>query len=461
MARGAVKNDFAIKPARPAGAADKLIEIGETPKGAKRPVPKDPFKVWDQYYASHDDSPAKVQQTLDGLPEANKNRESEAVIKGYLKHHSGRAEPWMYELLGKIAVERSSYWIAHFKKKDETPGDLLQWIIPLRAEKKMLDVEAVLRGYLTQRIQRAEPWMYEMLAATVEERKGPPQEIRTYLGYAAFKAIQKGANDNLLSCAALLVKFGIYDKVGPPGKETTAGELIDRLIRSVPHRFEPLSLSVELANRTKDPRRMGDTIDTLLSLGWPNVDDAVRSEARKQVDAMAKELRSDGRIEEADALFARLAPSLSRDVHISLRWEGVDDIDLVVDEPLGATCSLLKNPRTILGGAIIANGFGKHPEEIYVCPRGFPGKYTIRVDKIFQPNNPAKVANLEVVTHEGTAEEKRETFEIDLTKPKPVVVELKGGRRKEPLPFVAPPRQEPLVVPGDAPKGQPPQPKPR
>ena len=36
-------------------------------------------------------------------------------------------------------------------------------------------------------------------------------------------------------------------------------------------------------------------------------------------------------------------------------------------------------PRTVFGGALIKNGYGSHPEEIYVCPRGFNGKYTIRV----------------------------------------------------------------------------------
>ena len=40
-------------------------------------------------------------------------------------------------------------------------------------------------------------------------------------------------------------------------------------------------------------------------------------------------------------------------------------------------------PRTVFGGALIKNGYGIHPEEIYVCPRGFNGKYTIRVSNIW------------------------------------------------------------------------------
>ena len=34
---------------------------------------------------------------------------------------------------------------------------------------------------------------------------------------------------------------------------------------------------------------------------------------------------------------------------------------------------------------------GKHPEEVYVCPRGFDGDYTIRIDSIY--NNEKKPAS--------------------------------------------------------------------
>jgi hypothetical protein len=386
--------------------------------------------------------------------------ELEAAIKGYLKNRGGRAEPWMFETLARILKDRMAYWDNHFKLNKETAGEVLQKV-SMRDRKKTLDIEAILRTYIPKYPQNSEPWMYEMVAAMMEDRHGPPEEIRTYLGYAAYLSMQKGVPDNILSTAALLVKYGAFDKIGPPGYETSAGVMIDRLIKMVPHRFEPLSLSVELANRTKDPKRLGDAIDALLSLGWPGMDEPARKEASRQIENMAKTLREDGRNMEADALLARLRESKTRDLYIALRWEGIDDLDLIVDESLGATCQLYKNPRSILGGAIVTNGYGKHPEEIYVCPRAFDGKYTIRVDPVFQPAVPAKEATLEVITHEGTPEEKIQTFKIDLLKPQPVVIELKGGRRKEAMPFVAPPRREPLIVPVDTSKVQTPPAKPR
>jgi hypothetical protein len=449
-----------VRPAVPGPEKDLIkIEAGPAAKKGKHGNP-DPFKFWDDYYSVHNETPEQFREKLDPLLKENKNHEVEAAVRGYLKHHGNQAEQWMYDALGKILPERTKHWNDHFQKHNEVPGDVLLQVTLLRNENKTLDIEALLRGYLTQRVKNSEAWMYEMLAATIEDRKGPREEIRTYLGYAAFRATQQGIPTTLLSTTAMLVKTGIFDKVGPPGHETTVGEMLDDLIKKIPHRFEPLSLSVELANRTKDPKRMADTMEALLSLGWPGIDEPARKEATRQVDNMARTLREDGRSAEADSLLARFRESKTRDLYIALRWEGVDDIDLIVDESLGATCQLVKNPRSILGGAIVTNGYGKHPEEIYVCPRAFDGKYTIRVDPVFQPDNPAKEATLEVITHEGTPDEKVQTFKIDLTKPQPVVIELKGGRRKEAMPFVAPPRQQPLIVPV-APKGENPAPKPK
>jgi hypothetical protein len=289
--------------------------------------------------------------------------------------------------------------------------------------------------------------MYEALAVAIEQRKGSPDEVRTLLGYGAFKAMQTQLPDQLLSIASLLILRGIYDKVGPAGHQTSAGDLIDLVAKKVRHRAEPLLMSVDLAARTKDPKRMGDAIESLLSLGWPGVDEQVRRGAREQVEKLAKALREDGRAAEADALLARLPSALARDVYVRLSWEGKDDLDLLVDEPLGVTAQLFKTPRTIFGGAIVTNGYGSHPEEVYVAPRAFDGTYTVRVEPIFRPDSPAKEAQLEIVTHEGTPEEKRERHTINLDNPKPVKFKLDGGRRKEVLPLAPAPPKPPTLIP--------------
>ncbi len=340
------------------------------------------------------------------------------------------------------------FWDDYFAKHDESPKDLLETIYLLRQEKKDMDVEACLRGYLSHataksttgkpRKAEATTWMYLMLAVAIENRKGSADEIKTILGFAAFVAARsKNPNDDLLSVADTLHRRGIYDKIGPA--KLSAGDMIDQVTKAVPHRIEPLVLSVMVAQKTKDPVRMTSAMERILSLGWPGNDEQLRRDVRTQVDALAKSLKEEGRTKESEALLAKLNDEMTRDVYIRLSWEGVDDIDLIVDEPLGATAQLFKTPRTILGGAIVTNGFGKHPQEIYVCPRAFTGTYTVRIDKIFQPEkNPAHVANLEIITHEGMPDEKRENRVINLDKPEPYVFKLENGRRKEVLPYMAP-----------------------
>ncbi|MCA1686217.1 MAG: hypothetical protein LC745_09610, partial [Planctomycetia bacterium] len=154
----------------------------------------------------------------------------------------------------------------------------------------------------------------------------------------------------------------------------------------------------------------------------------------------AKTLREEGRGEEADAMLARLPGAEARDLFIRLSWLGDAGLDLVVEEPLGATARYI-TPRTVFGGSIVKDGYGSHPEEVYVCPRGFDGVYTVRVETTYNnPEKPALTATLEIITHEGTPREHKETHTIKLgdTPPAPVKVTLKGGRRQKALPFLAP-----------------------
>ena len=224
---------------------------------------------------------------------------------------------------------------------------------------------------------------------------------------------------------------GYYERIGP---------LLDEAAAKVPHRSEPLVMSINLARKIKDPKRMGDSIDRLLALGWPGNDDYFRLRGRKQAEELAGKLREEARGKEADELLARLPAAEARDLFIRLTWDGDADYDLVIQEPLGAVAQVAM-PRTVFGGSIIKNGYGNHPEEIYVCPRGFNGDYTVRITTIYtNPDKPPTRLTLETITHEGTAEERKPTHTLvpDDPQAKPVVVHLAGGRRKTVLPFLSP-----------------------
>ncbi|HEX8202217.1 MAG TPA: hypothetical protein VF590_17200 [Isosphaeraceae bacterium] len=322
-----------------------------------------------------------------------------------------------------------AFWDRFYTTHDESPAELLEKIALLRREGKLQDVEAILRGFLRFHSPAAEAWMYELLAVAVEFNGGEAADVRQALTYAAQLADKGNVPDNLVTIADLLYLRGYFDQAAP---------LLDRAMEAIPHRVEPLLMSMNLAEKTKDPRRMGDAVGRLLALGWPGRDEPLRAEARRRARALAEALRRDGRSVEADDLLGRLAEAEPRDLYVRLTWTGFADLDLVVDEPLGATARY-ESPRTVFGGAIVKNGRGKDPEEIYSCPRGFDGAYTIRVEAVVDdPDRPASEAHLEIITHQGTPAETRQARTIVLAKPEPVVVRLVGGRRTAVLPFVAP-----------------------
>jgi hypothetical protein len=301
----------------------------------------------------------------------------------------------------------------------------------LNQSQKFVDVHAALMGYLTQRPKNAEPWMYEALAMAIEMIHGKPEDIKVALNYAADLAQRTHNPNHLVSVADKMLLKGYYDRVGV---------LLDEAAAKVPHRAEPLWMSVLLAQKKKDPKRMADSIEGLLSLGWPGNDDYARTEARNQVEKLATTLREEQRNAEADALLARLPEAEARDVFIRLTWDGDANYDMIVQEPLGAFAQYT-TPRTVFGGSIIKDGYGKHPEEVYVCPRGFDGEYTVRISMVYNdPKQPPTRLTLETITHEGTPAEKKETRMLRPDDPQasPMVVTLKGGRRKHVLPFVDP-----------------------
>lgn len=324
-----------------------------------------------------------------------------------------------------------AYWNEYFRKHDESSTQLRETLALLNRSGKFSEVHAALRGYLTQRPKNRESWMYVAYAIATEEVKGRPEDVKTSLNYAADMALRSHNPNDLVRAADQLFIRGHFDRVG---------KLLDEAAAKVPHRAEPLVMSINLAQKTRDPKRMAESVDRLLSLGWPGNDSYFRLEARKQTEELAATLREEQRTDEAATLLASLPAAEARDVFIRLTWDGDADFDLIVQEPLGAQAQY-SMPRTVFGGSILKNGYGKNAEETYACPRGFDGDYTVRIQTVYtNPQKPPTRLTLEAITHEGTPEEHKQTVRLvpDDPKAKPVVVHLSGGRRKTVLPFLSP-----------------------
>ncbi|HZW33062.1 MAG TPA: hypothetical protein VFF52_20265 [Isosphaeraceae bacterium] len=326
-----------------------------------------------------------------------------------------------------------TFWTNYFRTKDPRktePDRLRETVRLLNLNGKSRDVHAALYGYLANHPNDAEPWMYEALALAIEMNQGLPADVKKALNYAADLAQRTHNPNDLVSVADKLLLKGYFERVGA---------LLDEAAAKVPHRSEPLAMSIILAGKTKDPRRMAGSIERLLALGWPGQDDYFRAWSRNQSDLLAQALREEGRGSEADTLLAKVADAEARDVYIRLSWDGDADFDLGVKEPLGVTASY-QIPRTVFGGSVVKNGYGSHPEEVYVCPRAFDGDYEVRINTIYtNPSKPVTGLTLETITHEGTDHEQKQVVHLAPDRLyKPVVVHLSGGRRKTVLPYINP-----------------------
>jgi hypothetical protein len=330
-------------------------------------------------------------------------------------------------------VDPFKFYLSYYHSRDKDrldPEKRRKKLAGLNRLRKPREVHAAILGYLKNAAYHRvaiEPFMYEALALALKMDNGTDADVKKSLEYAADLAQDTHNPNHLVSVADLLYEKGHFGRVGA---------LLDEAMPKIPHRFEPIVMSINLAQKTKDPVRMADSIERLLSLGWAGRDEFFRIESGNQVDQLVKHLRAENKGAEADLLQKKLEESMSRDVLVRLTWDGYADFDLSVEEPGGVTTTSYETPRTVFGGALIKNGYGTHPEEIYVCPRAFGGKYTIRVASIWaDPKQPVTRLTLEVITHDGTPAEKKEKRSL---KPgaenPPTPFTVSDGRRKQLLP---------------------------
>ncbi len=307
------------------------------------------------------------------------------------------------------------FWSEYYRKHDESAEQLRETLGLLNISGKFTDVHAALLGYLNHRgSKNRESWMYVALAIAVEELKGKPEDVKLALDYAA-------------DAAHALTTPPTWS--GPP----TPCSCADTTPASGPCWTRPPPRSPIAASRWSCPSTWPKK--PRIPSGWPTPSTACSRWAGPTATStsaarpasrpkLAAKLREDGRGDEADALLARLPAAEARDLFIRLTWDGDADFDLLVEEPLGATAQVAM-ARTVFGGSIIKNGYGNHPEEIYVCPRGFDGDYTVRVSTVYtNPEKPPTRLTLETITHEGTGQEKKQTYDSapDNPQAKPVVV---------------------------------------
>jgi hypothetical protein len=143
------------------------------------------------------------------------------------------------------------------------------------------------------------------------------------------------------------------------------------------------------------------------------------------VEAHLKQLGQD-----TAALGKVITEQTQRDLVIELLWQGNADLDILVAEPSGSTCSSL-NRRTTGGGVLKADILKQSKEkdrsEVYTAASAFSGTYKVGVKQAFGRPIGGK-AVLKVTKFKGTPKEAVDLIDVSLDG-KPVEIKLDGGSR--------------------------------
>ncbi len=267
---------------------------------------------------------------------------------------------------------------------------------------------------------QSEPWMYEVLALSMQLAHRPQEEIeRVLLSRVDFTATDL---PNLLYTAAYLTRFG---------GDRLALKLYRQASRIEPTRPEPYVLGLDLAQRLKDHEAVAWAAAGILAHAWMRGYETLHRRAENAAAQAAVELEKQGLSEQAEQVRKAVAEARRRDLIVELSWSGDADLDLIVEEPLGTLCSL-QNPQSPGGGVHVRDGFGPDPancKEQYICAFGAPGEYQVRVRHV-TGRVVGNRAQLRIVRYQGSPDEMVRTLSLPLDRRDKVVrVSLHQGRR--------------------------------
>jgi hypothetical protein len=311
-------------------------------------------------------------------------------------------------------------WNEYFRTHNPPAPAVCDVVLRLHRERKNEEIIACLEAAILQ--GQSQPWMYTVLALTMEKAGRPKAEIeRVLLSSVDFSAVNV---PNLLYSAAFLTRYGAKDRALALYRQAS---LVDGT------RLEPYVLGLNLAHERHDPEALEWAAAGVLTRAWHKGHEKLHKEAQGYVEELVAELRQKGRDAEADRLAQSLASAMERDLEVTLSWSGKADLDLLVEEPGGTICSM-ENPSTTGGGVLVHDGHGTDQSDAwdrYVCPRGMTGDYRLIVRHVYG-EVVGKRAVVRIVRYQGTPREVKEEFVVQLSdKDKVIRVTLQQGRLKE------------------------------
>ncbi|MDX1970301.1 MAG: hypothetical protein SFV23_24230 [Planctomycetaceae bacterium] len=313
------------------------------------------------------------------------------------------------------SAEAADRWQKFFESGKAKPETVRNLVAELSEAKKSDEVVVLLEQALIA--GQSQPWMYEVLALSMEIAGRPRSEIERVL--QSTRDLVPADADSLLFLAAYLARFERFAQALRCCRQAAELE---------PNRAEPYAEALRFARRAKDLEAQAWAAVGILAFAWGPRQGPLRDDAAGTVSDVRQAWRAQGRWKEIAAFEAAVAQAERVDLRLRVEWSGAGDLDLTVIEPQGTTCSR-RQPYSPGGGIFAHDGAGPAAADCfdeYVCPIAWSGEYRVRVTRSWG-NIVGKRATL-VVTRNG----QREVFPIQISSDEcETRVLLKNGRRQE------------------------------
>jgi hypothetical protein len=327
-------------------------------------------------------------------------------------------------------ADPNEVWEKYFSANDPEPAAVRDAVRRLidnkeKAANNYAHAQALIEAAI--RHGQAQPWMYEALVIVMTAGDRPKPEIE--------RAIMSAAE--FAQTPLDLMNLAIY--MSDLGFDQRALQMYRQVSAMDPTRHEPFVLGLKIAEKIKDIEGMKWASLGILSQAWPKEQAKIWNSGIATANSVLDALKKEKRNEEAKQFEKALDDAVARDCVAVVQWTGDAEVDVIVEEPAGTSCSL-RNPRTTSGGILIgdtASKFGGEGSEghsqVYVCTKGFDGKYRILLRPVWGKVTAGKVT-VDVCTHYRGEKPIFVTDKIPVNKNDAIVeFELKDGRRLEPI----------------------------
>lgn len=250
-------------------------------------------------------------------------------------------------------------------------------------------IEAAIRNDLAQ------PWMYDVLAAMMSVAGRPQKDIdRVLLSRVDFA---DGNEAQIFVTASMLSQFGAFQQ---------AMELCREAAKRNPWQPAAWTMAKSIADRSEDRDNIIWSRLGVLKYVW-GINHEI--DHREALSVLEEILAKTDNPQQRAQLQQQIREASTRDLRVKIEWVGDADLDLMVTEPTGQTCSF-RNQLTSGGGMLVrqSDGGRRRQVEEYVCVEAVPGDYKIRIRNLFGRLITGRV-RMTVTRHEGSSDEQRQS----------------------------------------------------